>query len=297
MEYNPRERWRSFLLAFALTLLLLALIMVGTVMAVQPSMPNTLQKDSANGQQLSYRPNDSDSLTAVVIGMRGSEPVDFVLVRFNPQYGQVPLTMLPPQTLVPLDGKNLTLVQAFETGGSRAVKAALSERLGVMVDRYARVDGDAFQRIVEKTGSVEFELPENISYRRDGYSINLAAGSRRLDARDMFDLFAYPAFRRDQEARCGLLGRMLAAWINQNLDAAGEERSSSLFKLTVNLVDTDISYADYEPRRRAANFLSQLDAQVAGSLPVSGTWLGDGASFELSESYVNLVRQYFQAIG
>ena len=30
MEYNPRERWRSFLLAFALTLLLLALIMVGT---------------------------------------------------------------------------------------------------------------------------------------------------------------------------------------------------------------------------------------------------------------------------
>ena len=45
------------------------------------------------------------------------------------------------------------------------------------------------------------------------YSINLAAGSRRLDARDMFDLFAYPAFRRDQEARCGLLGRMLAAWI------------------------------------------------------------------------------------
>ena len=39
--------------------------------------------------------------------------------------------MLPPQTLVPLDGKNLTLVQAFETGGSRAVKAALSERLGV----------------------------------------------------------------------------------------------------------------------------------------------------------------------
>ena len=279
MEYNPRERWRSFLLAFALTLLLLALIMVGTVMAVQPSMPNTLQKDSADGQQLSYRPND------------------FVLVRFNPQYGQVPLTMLPPQTLVPLDGKNLTLVQAFETGGSRAVKAALSERLGVMVDRYARVDGDAFQRIVEKTGSVEFELPEDISYRRDGYSINLAAGSRRLDARDMFDLFAYPAFRRDQEARCGLLGRMLAAWINQNLDAAGEERSSSLFKLTVNLVDTDISYADYEPRRRAANFLSQLDAQVAGSLPVSGTWLGDGASFELSESYVNLVRQYFQAIG
>ena len=128
MEYNPRERWRSFLLAFALTLLLLALIMVGTVMAVQPSMPNTLQKDSADGQQLSYRPNDSDSLTAVVIGMRGSEPVDFVLVRFNPQYGQVPLTMLPPQTLVPLDGKNLTLVQAFETGGSRAVKAALSER-------------------------------------------------------------------------------------------------------------------------------------------------------------------------
>ncbi len=296
MEYNSGERWRSFLLAFALTLLLLALIMVGTVMAVQPSMPRALQKDSAGGQQLAYRPNASDSLTVAVIGMRDNQPADFVLVRFNPQYGQVPLTMLPPQTLVPLDGKNLTLEQAFEAGGSRAVKEALSERLGVAVDRYARVEGEAFRRIAEKTGSVEFELPEDVSYRRDGYSINLAAGSRRLDARDMLDLFAYPALRRDQETRCDLLGRMLAAWANQNLDAAGEERSSSLFKLTVNLVDTDISYADYEPRRRAANFLSELDAQVAGSLPVSGTWLGDGDSFELSESYVNLVRQYFQAI-
>ena len=42
---REENKWRTFLLAFTLTLMLLAFIMVLTVMAVQPSMPRQNIRD------------------------------------------------------------------------------------------------------------------------------------------------------------------------------------------------------------------------------------------------------------
>lgn len=290
---REENKWRTFLLAFTLTLILLAFIMVLTVMAVQPSMPR--QNSRKDPPEISYRPLASDSLTMAVIGKtQDGSASDFLLIRFNPQYGQVPLALLPPETLVTLDGERLTLAAVWERGGGTAVREALSERLGITVNRYAALSRDVFIRIAQKTGTVVFTLPYAISYERDGYSINIPAGERRLDAQDVADIFAYPAFEGGSLGKSELVGDLVAAIVNQNLEAASDKLSSGLFKLAVNLVDTDVSAADYELRRDAADFVSQLDTDVAGSLTPSGTVL-EGGELELSEDYVSLVRRYFGA--
>lgn len=328
-----REKWRSFILAFVLTAGALATVMVVTVMAVQPSLNRGQAFEAAPEQDsYAYRPRADDSLTLVVIGVgsadksaplevsslesSGAEPggatlpstaasgqgrnrpaaTDFLLIRFNPQYGQVPLTLLPLQTVVTLDGTSVTLGQAYQKGGGVAVKAALSERLGITVDRYAAVSRDHFIRLAEKTGSVTFKMPYRIEYTRSGYDVSIPQGERRLDGRDIADLFEYPGFSPDGVEKSALLGELIAAIVNQNLDAAAEARSSGLFRLAVNLLDTDITSADYEVRRRAADFMSSLGVSVAGNLPVAGAASGDGAVFELSEGYIELVRGYFQPI-
>lgn len=140
---------------------------------------------------------------------------------------------------------------AWERGGGVSVREALSERLGITVDRYAALSRDIFIRIAQKTGTVVFTLPYAISYERDGYSINIPAGERRLDAQDVADVFSCPVFEGGALGKSELLGDLAAAIVNQNLDAAGEKLSSGLFKLAVNLVDTDVSAADYELRRDA----------------------------------------------
>lgn len=294
MQRDKREQWRSFLLSFAVTMAALAAIMVGTVMSVQPAMPRS-QGRRETIQQVVFRPQPSDSLTMVVIGVNKKSASDFLLIRFNPQYGQVPLTLFPPQTLVTLDGEGMTIQQAFERGGGAAVKKALTERLGIAVDRYALLSESVFVRIAEKTGSVVFELPFDISYAKNGYQINLPSGERRLDGQDVADIFTFPALHADPVERSNLLGILTAAIVNQNAASAGENVSSGLFKLAVNLVDTDVTSADYELRREAADFVAKLDAQVSGSLPVGGTLLEDG-SLELSEQCVSQIRQYFQTV-
>lgn len=117
---REENKWRSFLLAFTLTLMLLAFIMVLTVMAVQPSMPRQNSRDDP--PEISYRPVAGDALTMVVVGRaQDGSAGDFLLIRFNPQYGQVPLAMLPPETLVTLGGERLTLSEAWERGGGVSV--------------------------------------------------------------------------------------------------------------------------------------------------------------------------------
>lgn len=292
MERERRDKGRIFLITFLLTLALLSCIMVATVMAVQPNMPQS-PGDAPEQQEPSYRPQASDSLTLAVVS---DDAKNYLLIRFNPQYGQVPLTILPAESLVTIGGARMTLAQAFQKGGGANVKAGISERFGIQVDRYARISSDAFIRIAEKTGSVVFELPYPIAYtNRKGFSINLAAGERRLDGKDIADIFAYPNFKTQRE-RSELLGNLTAAVINQNLKAASQDLSSGLFRLAVNLVDTDLSYTDYEYRREAADFVSKLEMQVAGGIAADGTLLPETGTFELSEEFVGLIRQYFEAV-
>lgn len=292
MSQNRRSDGRKmFLFAFLLTLLALAAIMVVTVLAVQPSMPEGVQNQQAAEQ--SYRPPAIDTLTMVVIGTQGGKAEDFLLIRFNPQYGQIPLTLLPANTAVTLDGQPYMLSQTFASGGGRAVKSALSDLLGIRVDRYAVIAGNAFVRIAAKTGTVEFTLPDDYSYTRDGYSVSLPAGKRRLDGQDVLDLFASPALSGDTEKKSQLLGDVCAAIVNQNIGVAAEENSSGLFKFAINLVQTDISSVDYEPRRESLHFLSTLGAQVSGNLPLTGE-AGENGTFVPSTAYIDLVRQYFE---
>ena len=108
MRRTEQNKGRVFLLTFALAALLLSLIMVGTVLAVQPTMPQN-HTDELPAQEPSYRPAASESLTMAIIGKNASGGAsDFLLIRFNPQYGQVPLAVLPPETLVPYKGETMT---------------------------------------------------------------------------------------------------------------------------------------------------------------------------------------------
>lgn len=67
--------------------------------------------------------------------------------------------MLPPETLVTLGGERLTLSEAWERGGGVSVREALSERLGITVDRYCRLSRDIFIRIAAEDGHRRLHPP------------------------------------------------------------------------------------------------------------------------------------------
>lgn len=285
MEQEKREGRKLFFTAFALALVLLSLAMVSTVLAVQPMMPSVPQGEDSG---YVYRPPASDTLTMIVAGLSGDTPRDFLLIRYNPQYGQIPLVLLPPETRVP----GGTLASVYSRDGEDGLKRAVSECFGILVDRYAVLGGGPFTRIASKIGSVSCDLPYEIAYTRNGYPVRLAAGHQQLDGQDLLDLFDAPALRKDPVEKSALLGGIVAEAINQNLSAISDKRASGIFKLAVNTAKTDVTSMDFELRRQSADFLAGLDRQIAGNLPVQGT--PERSEFVLTDEFIGLVRQYFQ---
>ena len=58
-------------------------------------------------------------------------------------------------------------------------------------------------------------MPYAVSYHSDGYDINIPAGRRRLDGRDVADLFAAPSLEGGPVERAALLGELTAAIVIQ----------------------------------------------------------------------------------
>lgn len=287
-----REQWKGFLLAFLGTLTVLSLAMAATVAAVGPSLarPDSQEQE----EPWTWHPQGEDSLTLAVVGLSGDRLQDLLLIRFNPQHSQVPLVLLPGAAAMDLGEERATLAELYEAGGGVLVKQGLSQGLGIVVDRYAAVDREQLIRLVDAVGTVEYDLPFPVDYQREGYDIRLPQGPRRLDGRELADLLACPQFS-DAISRSRALGELIAQGINQNLSAASQGVSPALFQLAVNLLDTDVSYADYELRRQAADYLSRQPGQPAMSLPLDGAW--EGERFLLSETFLRKVRPYFQEVG
>lgn len=293
MDYERRVERKNFIFAFTVTLILLCAIMVVTVMAVQPTMPQQPNASSA-AEQYVYHPVASDTLTVAVFFEEDKSLKDVLLLRFNPEYGQIPLTVLPANTMLHYNGEQTTLEALYPREIPKNIKEALSDELNIAIDRYACISQKTFLQLAKQTGSVRFKLPYDIVYTRGEYSVNLPMGDRRLDGQDMLNLFGYPDFAGDPEEKSKILGSLFSEMINQNLDLLGNSKSENFFKLFVNNANTDITYVDYEPRRQAANFVSELTATIAGEIPASGTVLEDGALFAPSDEYRTLLRQYFQ---
>ena len=286
-NHTEGEKWekqKTFLTAFIMAFILLSLAMIGTVLAVQPVLPAAQEEK----EQYDYQPPASDTLTMIVAGMAGNIPQDFLLIRYNPQYGQIPLALLPPDTLA--EGK--TLGEIYTKEGAEALKRSVSSLFGIVVDRYAVLSGTIFMKLAAQIGSVVYELPYEIVYSREGSPVHFSYGKQQLDGQDLLDLFQVTTLKQNHVEKSELLGDIIAEAINQNMSAASEKRAASVFKLAVNAVRTDVTSTDFELRRESAAFLAGMDARFAGNLPVQGEWQ-DG-SFVLSEAFLSRVRQYFQ---
>lgn len=284
---EKRQKSRMFWLAFLLTLLLLAVIMIGTVIAVQPGMPGRVQQE----EQYTYTPAPQDSLTMLLMGARGKGS-DFVLLRYNPQYGQIPIAVLPKETRVLSSAGETTLDALLASQGPLAVKRALQTYLGVQIDRYAAIDENSFLQFLSRLTSVSFTLPQTFSYSRDGAGVRLEAGERRLDGRDVLDLQSAPELQSDPAQRSKLMGTLYAQMINTNLDAFGEPLCEQLFKMAVNMMDTDLNAADFELRRESADFLSRVKATVSAGIVIEGENVPN-VGFRLSEESKTQIQRYY----
>jgi len=235
-----------------------------------------------------YIPRPEDRITVLFIGSNPQGTDSFLLARFDPVRGRIPLVFFPPQTM--LDSE--TISQIFQSSGADETRNALSGLLGVPIDRYVSMDTSAFIAAANIIGSVQFEMREDIVISHGSTSMTLTPGIQLLDGAAVANIINSADFD-DELARGAMITGLAAEIVNQRIDVVDSVLVDAIFMGVINLINTDITFMDYESRKAPARFLHRLRPNPAYPVSPFGEISPDGLNFELSEDFIYEVSDIF----
>jgi anionic cell wall polymer biosynthesis LytR-Cps2A-Psr (LCP) family protein len=253
---------------------------------IHPKEPGSLEADAAVAGA-PYRPDAEDALTLLVIGAEeaGAPAGSFVVLRFDPVGNKVTVAALPPETVVSLKGREETLYDAYRFGGALYLKDALAGRLNLTIDRYARINREGFILAAEAVGSIEFELEEPVTIKEGAVPVTLKAGLQLLDGRKVAGLISREGL--SSQERCRITSALAAAVIGQRIDVVKSTLIDKIFETVINLIDSDITYADYELRKAAAIHMAGSEDFEVREIFITGEWRENG--FYLSDTAIAML--------
>ncbi len=298
MARRDSYRVRYFILAFCTSFLLLFSI-AAAFLAWENTLPAPAPRQTpvqaSSSQADFYYPDPAHSLTVLFIGSEKKEDVayTYILVQFNPEDGQIPVFAFPPQTIVEVNGSSSPLSDVYRYGGYALVLQSLQETFGIRIDRYVRMQWDNFLKIADAIGSVEYNLKFDVTSPAGSGVIPLTKGLQLIDGKKALNILTYQNFPGGELTRAEIAAEFTAQIINNRLDTALSPTGEILFKTIINLIDTDISYLDFEERQRAAEYMTRLGYLPAANLPITGEYSQDGSAFTLSSNTTALLSGMF----
>ncbi len=284
------RRWRLFALSFAVTFLIVGLMFLVVAFGALPqnTPPPETQPSFGDG---AYLPKSEDRLTLLVIGEDGvTGTLTFALMGFFPDTGNITVAVLPKDTYLEGEHRSDTLSGIYRAGGGEMVSSALSSVLEVSMDRYAVIQSGEFVDLVNRVGSVDFEIPYDLSDTMG--QLSLGMGLQQLDGSKMLDVFL-AAFPNGEPQRCNLTAQIISTVINTHLPLMQGPEAEEVFLAAVNACETDFTQLDFESRREAARFLAELSVRPAGALSISGMYQTPENVFLLDEQSAELLRSTY----
>ncbi len=224
-----------------------------------------------------------------------------LLLRVDPGDDSVKLLSIPRDTQVDIPGVGVTKINdANVRGGPDLVAKTVSGVLnGLPIDRYVRVDTEAFREMVDLLGGVEVYVPQPMSYvdQTQKLKINLSAGLQTLNG-DQAEQFA--RFRHDAYGDIGRVQRqqtLLKALLKRLTNPTVIPRLPGLISGVQKYLDTNLSLEEMLALTGAGRKLSQGSFKMV-MLPgrfstpnefVASYWIMN------PEGRDRVMRQYFDA--
>lgn len=313
-HFSPRHLYlRSFILSFCFSLLamlsvLAASLASGGFLELSRSLASSGSDSGEAAQVLGTAENIpvvqeglsgarvEDSLTVLIMGVKDKESVSntYLLVRFDPEKGRIPVAGLPPQTMVvkPQGDKTpIPLSEAYRFGGHALTVQALENTLNIPIDRYVVVDTRSFLKIAGIIGPVQYQLGQTLSYQDTERSIQLSKGMQLVDGQKAIDIATYPNYPGGDAARADITASLAVQIINSRISLAASATAEELFKAVVNRIKTNITYLDFEQRRSLAAGMESLSPAI--QVFPDGGFSADGSAYTLSDSAIKTLKAYF----
>lgn len=259
-------RLRAFLMAFTSAFLCFIVFWMAVLLTNPTAVSSSRQQEEVPLEQGGslYLPTKADCMT-LLLCEEEEAPSLFFLLRFDPVEGRIPIFAFPQQLVLTHKQVAEPAEKIFAAHGIEGIRQALQESWKLSVDRYLMLSREATQELLQQFGPTALTLSEQVELTVGGIGITLEKGVQLLDGQRLWELLRkeVPA---DTLLQCELLPELMALCINQHLEYLQQDYSSSLFSAAVNAGTSDLIFSDYDTRRQAAAFLSQLSEEPAQPL-------------------------------
>lgn len=287
-------RLRAFLMAFTSAFLCFIVFWMAVLLLNPTAVSSSRQQEEVPLEQGSslYLPTKADCMT-LLLCEEEEDPSLFFLLRFDPVEGRIPIFAFPQQLVLTHKQVAEPAEKIFAVHGIEGIRQALQESWKLSVDRYLILSREATQELLQQFGPTALTLSEQVELTVGGIGITLEKGVQLLDGQRLWELLRkeVPA---DTLLQCELLPELMALCINQHLEYLQQDASAALFSAAVNAGTSDLIFSDYDTRRQAAAFLSQLSEQPAQPLTAEFVRNPD-ATLSLSDDSLQAVLAAFDA--
>ncbi len=166
-----------------------------------------------------------------------------MVANLNSNEHTVALMSIPRDTLISANYTVPKINSAFAYGGIDALKEQLAKLLGFKVDGYVVVDLEAFVKIVDLVGGVEFDVPQDMYYNdptQDLY-INLKKGVQLLDGAHAIQLVRYRKYASADIGRISVQQDFLRALAKKCVSIGSLTKIGEYAEIISEYVQTDLS--------------------------------------------------------
>lgn len=286
-----QERWHSFWLAFALTIL----VMVPGIAAVWAVTSARKEPTAESKSGVPIRlPDESHQVTILAVVV--DEEPSFMLVRLDAVNEAFFLGAIPAESVVRAGAGNQTVGECYAAAGPARVTRLLTDTLGIPIDRYVAATPETWQAILEDAGAVRVGLNGALTAEQ-----RKAAGLAE-DAESWTVTGAHRFLQHLTEMNASLLppptvalarATLWQGWARQKLDRLPALVPEGL-KQHSNKLLTDLTGTELLSLEQNLEFLSNSEMQPeAGVLP--GKWNGETSRYEFNEETLGWLQASFKS--
>lgn len=239
---------------------------MAAILLIPPSLPSdSLSPDSPSS---AYLPDSSDCMNLLLCENTPSPSV-FLLLRFDPVVGKIWISSLPPRLNLTLNGISQPIEHFFKNGVEDTC-LALSQTYQISLPHYLMLSRDRFVPLINQFSPTPFTLSEDFSMTVHQTPVLLKKGIQLLDGAQLLEWLKQEA-PSSPVKQGNFLCDTLASCINHHLSLLCENRSQQLFSDIVNLCRTNLTFADYASRKKAADFIPRFTESPASALRLQFT--------------------------
>ncbi|MBR6581568.1 MAG: LCP family protein [Ruminococcus sp.] len=197
------------------------------------------------------------------------EPTDkfsktFMLMRSIPKDKKIVFVGIPTNTIAIVDGAQQSMLSAYENGGASGAVNFTNSIFGIEIDKYMKLDSDAFVKVCDILSGVTYPVAEDIAgFEGDG-------SDQYLNSEQIEKLITYPLYGDGEIERAYMVSSVFSAMMNQTDGMRVSDNLDSSFNTIVNMTDTDITAVDYKNHKVAIKGMLERGISIASFLILNG---------------------------